>query len=112
MLYLLIDKIEEFFPPHPSRQKSNEGHIYKKHTIRSLIKHSLMHSDVIMISIIIAFQRKSSNCLLKYVIAHLPALIFVKFVDYFYDACLSVRKVLNLCNFSEYPTSFRMLTIY
>lgn len=111
MLYLLVYKIKELLPSHPSRQQSDKRHVDQEHTVRSFIEHSLMHSEMIMLGIIIASQRKSSDCLLKYIIAHLPTLIFVEFVNHFYDTCLSIWKILYLCNFTKNPSFLWMLTI-
>ena len=70
-----------------------------------------MHSEMVMLGIIIASQWESSNCLLKYIIAHLPALIFVEFMNYFYYTCLSVWKIFNLCNLTKNPSFLWMFTI-
>lgn len=64
-----------------------------------------------MLRIIIASQRKSSDCLLEYIIAHLPTLVFVELMNYFYDTCLSIWKILNLCNFTKNPPFLWMFTI-
>lgn len=66
---------------------------------------------MVLLAILMAFERKARNAVFEAVISDFPTLIFVEFMLNSDKRSLSIRKVVNFYNFSEDPASLFMFAI-
>lgn len=102
---MLVKIVEEFFESHPSRQGNYKRHATKFHRIRCFVEYSLVHSQMVLLTIVVAFIRKSGNVVFKDIVVYLPTLVLVKFVSHLHNTARGIRKILDLHYLPEYPPS-------
>ena len=89
---LKVDIKEKLFPAHPSWKSHHKRHADELHGVSSLVEASLLHLQVVLLTVLVTFQRETSHSFLKAVISDLPALVLIKFVHDADERGLSIRK--------------------